>query len=235
MKPERMRHCKLSLNSYKELEVDRKLESNLLTDEHMNVRCSVLSSHIDESKDYFVFRTKALIFTINSKIRGTAVSWNVRRQEQDFYTLRGILVLSFGQCFIPPLLPTSKETNFDKKSLTNRQKSFTRFLRSVLKSKYLSSHPVLLEFLKIDHKKIDEKYGLKDFTKRLAFEETELTKKSGLFTKEILNNGIYKITAPQNSINLHEEFTANLFDKKLGKNFTKNILDEVQFLSTYEK
>jgi len=99
------------------------------------------------------------------------VDYHVIRQEVDFYHLKNILTMSFGQCFVPPLLPTKKEENFDKKSLKNRQKTFSRFLRSVLKSQVLSSHPFVLEFLKIDHSRIDAKIGMRDFTKRLAYEE----------------------------------------------------------------
>jgi len=99
------------------------------------------------------FRTKVLILKINSKINtaGNRYNWIVRRYESDFYTLRNILALSFGQCFIPPLTPTQKETTFEKKSLHKREKSFSRFLRSVIRSPELASHPLVLEFLKVDH------------------------------------------------------------------------------------
>ena len=94
----------------------------------------------------------------------------VKRFEADFYSIRNILNLSYGQCFIPPLCPTAKETLFDKKSMDNRKKSFSRFLRSILRSPELCSHPLVVEFLRVDHSKLDEKEGMKKFSKKLIQE-----------------------------------------------------------------
>ena len=88
--------------------------------------------------------------------------------------MRNILSLSYGQCFIPPLCPTSRETTFDKKSMHNREKSFSRYLRSILRSPELASHPLVVEFLKTDHSKVDAKIGMKEFSKKLIQKESEL-------------------------------------------------------------
>ena len=99
-----------------------------------------------------------------------------------------------------------------------------------MKSPFLSAHPIVLEFLKIDHHKIDDKFGLKDFTKRLTYEESELVKKSSYFSKEVIKNGIYRVTAPSETINLDSDFNENLLDKKLGKNLATHVLDEANFV-----
>lgn len=154
MKPEKMKYCKLSLNKVNELPCDISFNENIFTKNLRDIRCTVTSSKLHQSTDYFVFKTKTLILTINTKVLGK-YEWTVSRQEQDFYILRNILSSTFGQCFIPPLLPLTKEQSFDNKSLRSRCKTFTRFLRSLLKSQYLCSHPMVLEFLKIDHHSID--------------------------------------------------------------------------------
>ena len=125
------------------------------------------------------------MFKINSKInaKDNKQHWIVKRFEDDFYKLRNILVLSFGQCFIPPLTPIPRESSFDKKSLHRREKSFSRFLRSVIRSPELASHPLVLEFLKIDHSKIDSKIGMREFNRKLITAETDLQKMSGFFAK----------------------------------------------------
>lgn len=73
--------------------------------------------------------------------------------------------MTFGQCFIPPLTPTAKEANFDQKSLRNREKTFSRFLRGIVKSPEIASSSLVLQFLKIDHFAADPKNGLKEFSK----------------------------------------------------------------------
>ena len=207
-----------------------KLIENALSKNCNKIRCTVVSHQLNETTEFFVFKTKTLIFSILTKVNDANVNWSVSRQEQDFYTLRSLLVLSFGQCFIPPLLPSNKESNFDSKSIKNRQKSFTRFLRSILKSPFLSALPLVLEFLKIDHHKIDSKFGMKDFTKRLMYEETELNKKASFFNKEVSKNGLYRITAPTDTIDLTQDFSENLLDKKLGKSLMSHVLDEQKYV-----
>jgi len=69
--------------------------------------------------------------------------------------------------FIPPLCPTTAETQFTKKSLMNREKSFSRFLRSVTRCAEFVSHPIVYEFLNVDHSKGKKKDGMKTFSKKL--------------------------------------------------------------------
>lgn len=85
----------------------------------------------------------------------------------DFYTLRNILALSYGQCFIPSLSPAVKEYLYQKRSLRSREKNFSRFLRGILRHAELSAHPFVKEFLQVDHHKKNRKDGMKDFSKRL--------------------------------------------------------------------
>lgn len=132
----------------------------------MFIKCSILKHQVHEQVDYFVFRSKLLIFTVNTRQvigEDNKKNWSVRRFETDFYTLRNILVLAFGQCFVPPLVPTSKESSFDAKSLVFRERSFARFLRGIVRSAELSNHPMVREFLKVDHHSQDEKNGMKEF------------------------------------------------------------------------
>lgn len=103
--------------------------------------------------------------------------------------------MAFGQCFVPPLTPTHKESSFDKKGLRVREKKFSRFLRGIIRSPTLASHPAVLEFLNTDHYAKDKINGLKEFTKTLGQIE------SGLKTEKIYkNNNNYRISTFLNSI-----------------------------------
>jgi hypothetical protein len=55
-------------------------------------------------------------------------------------------------------------------------RSFSRFLRSILRCQNLSSHEIVIEFLKINHHKIDNKIGMKEFSKKMSALEKELSK-----------------------------------------------------------
>ena len=65
---------------------------------------------------------------------------------------------------------------------------------------------------------------MKDFTKRLTFRETELSKKSGFFNKEMIKNGFYRVASHQNKISLEEDFEGNLFDRKACKDYKGGII-----------
>jgi len=67
-----------------------------------------------------------------------------------------------------------KEATWDKKSLRARARTFSRFLRGVLRSPDLCNHHLVLEFFKIDHHKIDTKVGMKEFSKKLTTALTDL-------------------------------------------------------------
>lgn len=110
-----------------------------------------------------------MIFNINTKSRDkkSKLNWDIKRYEADFYLLRSILVQQYGQLFVPPLTPTAKESAYDKKTLLWRERWFSRFLRGIVRCRELLNHPLVVEFLKIDHHAIDNKVGMKDFTKKL--------------------------------------------------------------------
>lgn len=105
----------------------------------------------------------------------------VRRYEADFYTLRSILVLCFGQCFIPPLWPKDKLVTWDKKSIALRERTFARFLRGIVRSQPLASHPLVLEFLKTDHHQKGAETGMRNFSKELKQKEEEYKKMSSAY------------------------------------------------------
>ena len=84
--------------------------------------------------------------------------------------------------------------------MRNREKTFSRFLRGILRSKELRTHPFVLEFLKIDHKKMDAVRGMKDFSKRLTQLEQELIKNKDK------NNNFYKISSTTKKISMTAEF-----------------------------
>jgi len=133
---------------------------------------------VEEQTEYFIFTTKLLKFNIRLQITGAErykakPSFSVFRFETDFYILRNIVALSYTQCFIPPLTPGTKETVFDKKSLMLRERSFSRFLRGVIRCPEILNHPLVLEFLTADHKTNKE---MKEFTKKLQTGEQQLLK-----------------------------------------------------------
>ena len=108
MSLDKMLKSKLSLNKSRSLQVDFTHEQSSTSKNHMFIKCTIMKHQVHEQVDYFIFRSKLLIFTVNTRqaIGDNKKSWNVRRFETDFYTLRNILVLAFGQCLVPPLVPT---------------------------------------------------------------------------------------------------------------------------------
>ena len=148
-----------------------------------------------------------LVFKVKTKL-GPGEFLTVRRAESDFYSLRTILSLSFGQCFIPPLTPINKEATFSPKSIQQRERTFSRFLKGVVRSPDLCSHPLVLEFLKIDHHRVDRKNGLRDFSKRLAKQEQDLLKISGTyFNRAYMKNEIYRVASFDSSISIDDQFS----------------------------
>jgi hypothetical protein len=84
----------------------------------------------------------------------------------------------------------------------NREKSFSRYLRSILRSPELSSHPLVVEFLKTDHSKIDAKIGMREFSKKLIAKEQELQKISSYYGKQKMHNRIYRVTSFRDKISM---------------------------------
>ena len=78
--------------------VDIKLDENILTKDEPKIKCAIRASKVREQTDYYIFRTRVLLFKVETKIRskGKNQKWTVSRFENDFYSLRRILELTFG-------------------------------------------------------------------------------------------------------------------------------------------
>ena len=139
--------------------------------------------------------------------------------------------MSFGQCFVPPLVPTSKENAYDKKSLWNREKGFARFLRGITRSADLLSHPLVVEFLQVDHSKIDYKSGMKEFSKKLQAEESLLSK----MNKDKIANQVFRVTYYKERYSLQKDFVDTLQARKEGKSMTQMNFDEKEYLLRYDQ
>ena len=229
-----MSKVKLTLNKEKYLTVDFQHQPNTMSNNAKYIKCSILSSGVHEQTDYFFFRSKQLIMKINTRVpsrvkQGSTVqqkslNYVVRRFENDFYLLRSILVNTYGQCFIPPLSPATKEITFDKKSMHLRERTFARFLRGLTRSKEFGSHPLVLEFLKTDHFIKNKIEGMKEFSKRLAQKDQDLQKISTYYNKDLMANGIFRVSSTNEKISIREDFTECLLD--MGKNITQRNFDE---------
>lgn len=62
-------------------------------------------------------------------------------------------------------MPANKESIFDKKSLQLRERSFSRFLRGIIRCPEILNHELVIDFLTKDHANDKE---LKEFTKKLV-------------------------------------------------------------------
>ena len=69
-----------------------------------------------------------------------------------------------------------------------------------MRSPELASHPLVVEFLKIDHSKVDSKIGMKEFSKKLIQKEQELQKISSYYGKQKMQNGVYRVTSFRDKI-----------------------------------
>lgn len=214
--PENMRKVKLTLNKVNSLPVDIVTADNIISQNSKYVKCSIQTSEAIEQTDYFIFKSKHLVFKIKTRISNLnkRADFLVKRYEADFYCLRSILSLCYGQCFIPPLWPKEKEVTWDKKSIALRERTFSRFLRGIVRSKTLASHPLVYEFLKVDHHSVDRRNGMRNFSKELQNKEAMFQKMSTYYNKEKMSNGIYRITSVSNKISLKEDFTASLLDDR---------------------
>ena len=67
-----------------------------------------------------------------------------------------------------------------------------------MRSNELASHPLVVEFLKIDHSAIDNKIGMKEFSKKLTKEEDLLKKLNS--NKEKVNNRVFRVTSTKERI-----------------------------------
>lgn len=161
-------------------------------------------------------------------------SFSVFRFETDFYILRNILALSYTQCFIPPLTPGTKETVFDKKSLLLRERSFSRFLRGIIRSPELLNHPLVLEFLTVDHKKDKD---LKEFTRKLQTKEQQMLKEQQAATRKAgaLDPPFHITSYKGDKIIIEKEFLEQeLINEKIERSKKKKF-DEGRYIMRYEQ
>ena len=71
----------------------------------------------------------------------------------------------------------------------------------------MHKHPLVYEFLQIDHEMVDPKWGLKNFQKKLIEELSNLKKLNSIFTSnKIMKNDIYRICESKNLIDLKSRF-----------------------------
>ena len=95
-KPELLQTKKLSPNMFKEVEIDHKTESNIISQNTLVIKCKILNSEIHQHTNFLVLKSKLLIFKVGLKIDNTSLNSEVRRLESDFYHLRSILLMTFG-------------------------------------------------------------------------------------------------------------------------------------------
>ena len=97
---DRLMKSKLTLNKNRVMPVDIVQEQSSTSKFHLLIKCSIVKLSVKEQVDFFIFKTKNLVFTVNTKQvakdNSTKKNWTVKRFESDFYTLRNILILSYG-------------------------------------------------------------------------------------------------------------------------------------------
>lgn len=232
-----MEKHRFSLNQHKYIPVDmRNEEQGSVMKLHRHLKCSIVKSSVQDQTDFYFFRSKHILFEVNtrSKDKKSKLNWNVKRYEADFYLLRSILVQQYGQLLVPPLTPTAKETVYHQKTLLWRERWFSRFLRGVVRSHELLNHPLVIEFLKIDHHGIDSKLGMKDFTKKLQTHEQSLQKLTTFYSKQKMANHVYRVTSYKERILVARDFEGQeLLNEKLEKSKRKRF-DEKQYVLRYE-
>ena len=95
--PEKMQTVKYSLNKERAIYVDNIIQDthkNELVQDNARIKCAIVASKVREQKEYYVFRSRVLIFKVETRVRGGSrpAKWSVSRYEADFYTLRKILI-----------------------------------------------------------------------------------------------------------------------------------------------
>lgn len=226
----------MTLNRHRYIPVDQKLKQSRIMKFSKSTKCHIKQSSIEEQTEYFIFTTKLLKFNIRIQVvgaesQGVKEFFNVNRYETDFYILRNILLLSFSQCFVAPLTPTNKEAVFDKKSLMLRERSFSRFLRGIIRNPEILNHPLVIEFLTVDHKK---PVDMKAFSKRLLSAEQRLMK-GGQSTKRGAGEPGFFLTSYREKIQIEKEFQdQELINEKIERGKRKKF-DEARYVMRYEQ
>jgi hypothetical protein len=105
-----------------------------------------------------------------------------------------------------------------------------------LRSPELASHPLVVEFLKTDHSKVDPKIGMKEFSKKLIAKEQELTKISSYYGKQKINNGIYRVTSYRDKISMLNDLNdRSLLENYSSRDSSQKGLDEKGFVLKYDQ
>ena len=88
---------------------------------------------------------------METDLQGTDLKYVVQRKDNDFYTLRNVLLSLFPYMMVPPLPKQSDASKEDE--LQKRQKIYQRFLKAVCKSEVLKSCNLVTFFLKTEDRK----------------------------------------------------------------------------------
>lgn len=79
------------------------------------------------------------------KVETKPLNFEVRRKDADFYNLKKILHKQFPHIIVPPL--PKKSTKQDLKTISKRERYYSRFLQAVMRAEELKSSRYLLEFV----------------------------------------------------------------------------------------
>jgi len=82
--------------------------------ETRNIRINVGEGRVKKT-EFLITWNQNLAFKITTKPFG----WEVQREEEEFYKMRGLLTQTFPQLIVPPL-PPNWENKFTKKSIAKR-------------------------------------------------------------------------------------------------------------------
>jgi hypothetical protein len=114
----------------------KKIDKTMLNDKKIEIR--VFEGLVKEGG---IFSANYITFRITT----SPVNFDVRRKDADFYFLKKMLNKQFPHIIVPPLLP--KTGKLSQKSITKRERYYSRFLQAVTRSEELKSSKYLLEFL----------------------------------------------------------------------------------------
>lgn len=89
--------------------------------------------------------------------------------------------------------------------------------------------------MKVDHYRENAKSGMEKFSAKLVNAEAELSKHSSFFNKDVISNGIYRVSTQEPKIYLNSDIRECLLDKKVGKKLDHSVSDEQSFIMLYDK
>ena len=79
------------------------------------------------------------------KIQVDPLGWTIYRKDQDFYTLRKMLLKTYPYIIIPPLPMKKKKEN--EKSINRRAKFLSRFMQGIMRCEELKGSTFLVDWL----------------------------------------------------------------------------------------